>query len=112
MESQFRENELVLKELKLLKPGSKVYKQIGPALILQEQVEATSNIEKRIDFIKTEMYDNCLKYSSKWPYLTPFSPASSKRVEVLIKESEEKQEKKRDELIKMQQEMQKNAKKQ
>ena len=56
LESQFRENELVLKELKLLKDDSKVFKLIGPALMSQEKVEALTNVEKRIDFIKSEMY--------------------------------------------------------
>jgi len=39
-----------------------VYKLIGPVLVKQDQVEAKSNVETRLEFIRSEMSD--LKKSS------------------------------------------------
>jgi hypothetical protein len=39
-----------------LKDGEAVYKQIGPVLLKQDAAEAKNNVEKRIQFIETEMY--------------------------------------------------------
>ncbi|KAJ1663046.1 Prefoldin subunit 6 [Coemansia sp. RSA 1813] len=55
LESQLQENELVDKEFKILKDDARVYKMIGPVLVLQDKPEATANVEKRIEFIRSEM---------------------------------------------------------
>ena len=55
LDSQLRENEQVAKEFGKLKGDNQVYKLIGPVLVKQDQVEAISNVEKRIEFIKGEM---------------------------------------------------------
>jgi len=73
LDAQLSENELVKKEFDQLTPGNAVYKLIGPVLVKQDQVEAKSNVETRLDFIRSEI----------------------KRVESQIKEVEEKQEKKK-----------------
>ena len=52
---QENENELVLKELKLLEEDACVYKLIGPVLIKQDLDEARSTVEKRLQFIGDEM---------------------------------------------------------
>lgn len=49
------ENDMVLKELQLLSVDSAVYKKIGPCLIRQDMFEATSNVQKRIDYIMEEL---------------------------------------------------------
>lgn len=49
------ENDMVLKELHLLSEDSTVYKKIGPCLIRQDMFEATSNVQKRIDYITEEL---------------------------------------------------------
>ncbi|KAG7672401.1 hypothetical protein Ndes2437A_g02381 [Nannochloris sp. 'desiccata'] len=54
-QQQQHENEMVLKELELLDDDAKVYKQIGPALVHQDHLEATSNVSKRLEFIGVEM---------------------------------------------------------
>jgi len=43
-------------EFSLLKDHNTVYKLIGPALVPQDQAEAKSNVEKRLEFIRGEMY--------------------------------------------------------
>lgn len=55
LDSQLRENEQVAREFSKLKQDNQVYKLIGPVLVKQDQVEAKSNVEKRIEFIKAEM---------------------------------------------------------
>jgi prefoldin beta subunit len=42
-------------ELELLDDDAKVYKQIGPALVHQDHMEATSNVSKRLEFIGVEV---------------------------------------------------------
>ncbi|CAG7846364.1 SubName: Full=Related to YKE2-Gim complex component {ECO:0000313/EMBL:CCA69033.1} [Serendipita indica DSM 11827] len=49
------ESENVKKEFAGLKPENTVYKLIGPILIPQDQSEAKSNVEKRLDFITAEL---------------------------------------------------------
>ena len=41
--------------MKLLGEDATVYKLIGPALIKQDPVEAKSNVETRLELIKTEL---------------------------------------------------------
>jgi hypothetical protein len=38
-----------------LKPENVIYKLVGPVLLKQEQLEAKSNVDKRIEFIQSEM---------------------------------------------------------
>lgn len=47
---------IVTKEFATLKPGNDVYKLIGPVLVKQDQTEAKANVDKRLEFIKSEMY--------------------------------------------------------
>jgi prefoldin beta subunit len=49
------ENEMVLSELKFLSDDSVVFKKIGPCLIKQDRFEATSNVDKRIEYIDQEL---------------------------------------------------------
>jgi prefoldin beta subunit len=49
------ENDMVFKELKLLSDDSTVFKKVGPCLIKQDMFEATSNVEKRIQYISQEL---------------------------------------------------------
>ncbi|GAC98966.1 prefoldin subunit 6 [Pseudozyma hubeiensis SY62] len=55
LDSQLRENEQVAKEFSRLKQDNQVYKLIGPVLVKQDQVEAKTNVDKRIEFIKGEI---------------------------------------------------------
>ncbi|KAJ4808435.1 Prefoldin subunit 6 [Rhynchospora pubera] len=52
---QMGENELVLKELELLKEDANVYKLIGPVLVKQDLAEAKANVKKRIEYISAEL---------------------------------------------------------
>ncbi len=51
---QQHENEMVLKELEEAGEDAKIYKKIGPALIAQDYLEATSNVKKRLELIQSE----------------------------------------------------------
>ncbi|KAJ9054895.1 Prefoldin subunit 6, variant 2 [Entomophthora muscae] len=55
LEAQLRENEAVQREFDRLEDDACVYKLIGPVLVKQERIEATSNVDKRIDFIRREI---------------------------------------------------------
>ncbi|WVR04120.1 hypothetical protein IAU60_001119 [Kwoniella sp. DSM 27419] len=84
LDSQLSENELVLKEFKTLKSHNTVYKLVGPSLVPQDASEAKVNVEKRLEFIRSEI----------------------KRVEAQLKEGEEKAAKKKDEIMGLQQQFQ------
>ena len=72
LDSQLSENELVLKvravgvsqsflahlaqEFNQLKPHNTVYKLVGPSLLPQDPTEAKQNVEKRLDYIRNEMW--------------------------------------------------------
>ncbi|XBI16416.1 prefoldin subunit 6 [Aegilops tauschii subsp. strangulata] len=81
---QVGENELVLKELELLNEGANVYKLIGPVLVKQDNAEAKANIKKRIEYITAEL----------------------ERMDRALKDLEEKQNSKKESIIKLQQKMQ------
>jgi prefoldin beta subunit len=81
LESQHRENEMVLEELKLVSVTEKIYKQIGSILFTQDKDEAVVNVKKRLEFISTDM----------------------KRVEKLLTDLKSKMESKRMELMALQQ---------
>ena len=56
LDVQLQENESVQNEFSLLKETDpKIYKLIGPVLVKQDKAEAVSNVEKRLEFIKTEI---------------------------------------------------------
>ncbi|KAG6896366.1 hypothetical protein C0992_008771 [Termitomyces sp. T32_za158] len=80
LDAQLSENELVRKEFALLTPENRVFKVVGPVLVKQDQAEAKSNVETRLEFIRSEI----------------------KRVEVQLKDIQGKQEKKKIEIIEFQ----------
>ncbi|OBZ74720.1 Prefoldin subunit 6 [Grifola frondosa] len=80
LEAQLSENELVKKEFAQLTSDNTVYKLIGPVLVRQDQAEAKSNVDKRLDFIRGDI----------------------KRVEALLKDIDEKSEKKKTEIVEIQ----------
>ncbi|BAT72714.1 prefoldin subunit 6 isoform X2 [Vigna umbellata] len=81
---QLGENELVLKELDLLKEDANVYKLIGPVLVKQDLAEANANVRKRIEYISAEL----------------------KRLDATVQDLEEKQNSKKDTILKLQQRIQ------
>ncbi|CEP24046.1 unnamed protein product [Cyberlindnera jadinii] len=56
LETQFQENDIVRKEFESLDDDAKIYKLTGPVLLPQDKAEAEMNVDKRIEFIKKEMY--------------------------------------------------------
>jgi chaperonin cofactor prefoldin len=42
-------------EFATLTPNNVVFKLVGPVLVKQEQAEAKSNVDKRLEFIREEM---------------------------------------------------------
>ncbi|KAG8884596.1 hypothetical protein FRB98_002310 [Tulasnella sp. 332] len=80
LDAQLTENEQVQKEFSTLKPANTVYKLIGPVLVPQDQAEAKSNVQKRLEFIKSEI----------------------KRVEKVLKDLGEKSEKAKAEIVHIQ----------
>lgn len=84
LEAQHTENKIVKDELDLVEEGGNIYKLTGPVLIKQDLSEARMNVQKRIDYIQGEV----------------------KRHEKSIKELQEKQEKKRETITKLQQQYQ------
>ncbi|PON44268.1 Prefoldin beta-like [Trema orientale] len=81
---QLGENELVLKELDLLKEDANVYKLIGPVLVKQDLAEANANVRKRIEYISAEL----------------------KRLDGTLQDLEEKQNSKKEAILKLQQRIQ------
>ncbi|KAL8152267.1 LOW QUALITY PROTEIN: hypothetical protein V2J09_010027 [Rumex salicifolius] len=81
---QLGENELVLKELELLNEDANVYKLIGPVLVKQDLAEANANVKKRIEYISAEL----------------------KRLDSTLQEMEEKQNGKKEGMMKVQQRIQ------
>ncbi|KAI4371804.1 hypothetical protein MLD38_010111 [Melastoma candidum] len=75
---QLGENELVLKELDLLSEDANVFKLIGPVLVKQDLAEANANVRKRIE----------------------------KRLDSTLQDLEEKQNSKKDSVLKLQQKIQ------
>lgn len=81
---QLGENELVLKELDLLNDDANVFKLIGPVLVKQDLAEANANVRKRIEYISAEL----------------------KRLDATLQDLDEKQNRKRDAVLKLQQKVQ------
>ncbi|KIK46413.1 hypothetical protein CY34DRAFT_800420 [Suillus luteus UH-Slu-Lm8-n1] len=84
LDAQLSENEMVKKEFAQLTPSNVVYKLVGPVLVPQEQNEAKTNVETRLEFIKSEI----------------------KRVDGQINDGEERSEKKKNELVEIQTKLQ------
>ncbi|KAI2624469.1 prefoldin subunit [Xylaria nigripes] len=80
IEAQRQENLGVQKEFERLKDGESIYKLAGPILLKQDKVEAESTVKGRLEFIGKEL----------------------ERSEAQIKEIQEKQEKKKGEIIQAQ----------
>ncbi|XP_021865948.1 prefoldin subunit 6 [Spinacia oleracea] len=81
---QLGENELVLKELDLLSEDANVYKLIGPVLVKQDLAEANANVRKRIEYISAEL----------------------KRLDATLQDMEDKQNSKKEGIMKVQQKIQ------
>ncbi|SNX82231.1 related to YKE2 - Gim complex component [Melanopsichium pennsylvanicum] len=81
LDSQLRENNQVSNEFRKLTQNNQVYKLIGPVLVKQDQIEAKTNVDKRIEFIKDEIT----------------------RVETQIKDLTDKTEKKKNHIVALQQ---------
>ena len=45
-----------MQEFDALGEEAVIYKLVGPVLVKQDMTEAKQNVNKRIDFIKTELY--------------------------------------------------------
>ena len=55
--TQKTENELVMKELELIKGERPVFKLVGPVLVKQDLDEAKDTITKRLEYIAKQMAD-------------------------------------------------------
>lgn len=55
LETQLQENKIVMDEFEQLVDETKVYKLTGNLLLPVEQDEARSNVEKRLEFIQSEI---------------------------------------------------------
>eukprot|EP00088_Acartia_fossae_P058968 TRINITY_DN694_c0_g1_i4.p1 TRINITY_DN694_c0_g1~~TRINITY_DN694_c0_g1_i4.p1 ORF type:complete len:138 (-),score=46.51 TRINITY_DN694_c0_g1_i4:271-648(-) len=55
LDSQLNENKQVKEELDLATDDCKVYKLIGPALMVQDLAEAKTNVDKRISYISSQL---------------------------------------------------------
>ncbi|KKF94370.1 AMSH-like protease sst2 [Ceratocystis platani] len=83
LDSQKQENLTVQAEFERLKDGDVIYKTVGPVLLKQEKFEAENTVSGRLDFISGEI----------------------SRVEVQIKEIQDKMETKKTEIIQVQSKM-------
>jgi len=84
LEAQQQENKAVQKEFASLAEDAGIYKLVGPVLLKQDKIEAFSAVEGRLDFIGKEIT----------------------RTEAKIKDLQEGSEKKRVELLQLQQKLQ------
>ncbi|KAG0647055.1 Gim complex subunit 1 [Hyphodiscus hymeniophilus] len=80
LESQQQENKAVQKEFASLEDDANIYKLIGPVLLKQEKTEAIMAVDGRLEFIENEI----------------------KRVEKQIKDTQDKSEALRMEIIQIQ----------
>ncbi|XP_052860493.1 probable prefoldin subunit 6 [Anopheles cruzii] len=55
LDGQYLENKSILEELQMLKPTNTVYKLYGPVLVKQELEESKQNVGKRIEYITKEL---------------------------------------------------------
>ena len=98
----------LFKELDLLKTDDSVYKLIGPILIKQDLTEATQTVQKRIDYIQGEMWALTYLCSSSLGLLVNLTWfwIFRKRLDGAIKDIDEKQESVKENLGKLQQQVQ------
>lgn len=54
--SRLTPSDCLPQEITLLKPHNTVYKLVGPSLVPQDQGEARVNVEKRLEYIRSEVY--------------------------------------------------------
>jgi prefoldin beta subunit len=85
--TQLNENSLVMKELELAPDDSNIYKMIGPVLVKQSRDEAKAHVQKRVDYIDSEI----------------------KRHENLTKDLEKKHNEKRQKVMELQMAIQQGA---
>ncbi|KAG5945646.1 hypothetical protein E4U59_005378 [Claviceps monticola] len=83
LQSQQQENAGVFREFEKLGEDETIYKLMGPVLLKQDKVEAESTVKGRLDFIKGEV-------------------GRSTRLETQIKETQDKMEKKKTEILQVQ----------
>ncbi|KDE04085.1 hypothetical protein MVLG_05455 [Microbotryum lychnidis-dioicae p1A1 Lamole] len=55
LDAQQSESQAVQKEFATLTPDNSVYKLVGPVLLKQDPTEAKANVEKRLQFINSEI---------------------------------------------------------
>ncbi|KAG7811909.1 hypothetical protein KL921_002175 [Ogataea angusta] len=55
LETQFQENKIVKQEFDTLDDDAKIYKLVGPVLLPQDNAEANLNVDKRIEFINSDI---------------------------------------------------------
>ncbi|EGR34295.1 prefoldin subunit 6, putative [Ichthyophthirius multifiliis] len=84
---QQNESDLVKKEVDLLEEGANIFKLIGPVLVKQTLQESKQTIEKRLEFIRKEAI----------------------KVELLLKDNEQKQHDKKSKIVKLQENYYKTA---
>ncbi|CAZ82706.1 unnamed protein product [Tuber melanosporum] len=87
LDSQLQENRSVQKEFANLADDAKIYKLVGPVLVKQDKSEAVMNVDKRLEFINSEIA----------------------RIEKQITDIQEKQERKKMEIIQVQSQLQQDA---
>ena len=85
--AQKSENESVKAEFAKLEPEAHVWKLVGPLMVKQDSDDAQANVEKRIEFISSELT----------------------KVEANIKKCEDDFEVKRQEMVKIQSQIQSSA---
>ncbi|CUS12265.1 unnamed protein product [Tuber aestivum] len=95
LDSQLEENKSVQKEFASLSDDAKIYKLIGPVLVKQDKSEAVMNVDKRLEFINSE--------------ITRLIGPNSARIEKQISDIQEKQERKKMEIIQVQTQLQQDA---
>ncbi|CAN1227363.1 Prefoldin subunit 6 [Linum grandiflorum] len=84
LENKANDLSKIQKELELLREDANVFKLIGPVLVKQDLAEANANVRKRIEYISAEL----------------------KRHDATLQDLEEKQNSKREAVMKVQQRMQ------
>ena len=80
LDSQHQENKFVQQEFATLKSDSQIYKMIGPVLLKQDKHDAVMSVDGRLEFIEKEI----------------------KRIEGQIADLQEKSEKQKMEVLKVQ----------
>jgi len=83
-----------------LKDDETIYKLIGPVLLKQDQTEAESTVNGRLEFIGNEMY--VYIHSILFDRRADSLSSSSSRLETHIQDTQVKIEKKKSEIIQVQ----------